>query len=268
MSEGSPRSAIVTGGGSGIGLAVARRLAADGHGVVITGRRAEACDAAVGELGAAGHAALAVSADVGDSDDTGRVVAAALERFGGIDVLVSNAGIGNAAPVLEETPEGWERVMRTNLTGAFLMARAALPTLIERRGCMVNVSSVNGFLAGPGWAAYCTSKAGLIMLTRSLANDYGPQGVRANCVCPGWVRTPMGDADMDEVARTRGVDREAAYRLTHADNPLRRPAEAEEVASVVSFLAGPDATYVNGVAIPVDGGTSVVDPTAASQFSH
>ncbi|MEO8092324.1 MAG: SDR family oxidoreductase [bacterium] len=267
MSGEPSRYAIVTGGGSGIGLAVARRLAADGHGVVVTGRRAEACDAAVDELEATGHAALAVAADVGNPDDAGRVVATALERFGGIDVLVNNAGIADAGPVGEETPEGWERVMRTNLTGAFLMARAALPALIERGGCVVNVSSMSGILAGPGWAAYCTSKAGLIMLTRSLANDYGPQGVRANCVCPGWVRTPMGDADMDQVARRRGVDREGAYRLTHADNPLRRPGEAEEVASVVSFLAGPDAAYVNGVALPVDGGTSVVDPTAARQFS-
>jgi meso-butanediol dehydrogenase/(S,S)-butanediol dehydrogenase/diacetyl reductase len=256
----------VTGGGSGIGLAIARRLAANGHGVVVTGRRLEACDVAAGELEANGDAALAVAADVGDPEDAEGVVAAALERFGGINVLVNNAGIGDAAAVLEETPEGWERVMRTNLTGAFLMARATLPALIERSGCVVNISSVSGTLAGPGWAAYCTSKAGLIMLTRSLANDYGPRGVRANCVCPGWVRTPMGDSDMDAVARARGVDREEAYRVTHADNPLRRPAEPEEIASVVSFLAGPDAAYVNGVALAVDGGTSVVDPTAAGQF--
>jgi NAD(P)-dependent dehydrogenase (short-subunit alcohol dehydrogenase family) len=256
----------VTGGGSGIGLAVAHRLAADGHGVVITGRRAEPCEAAADELKAGGQAAIAVAADVGDPDDAKRVAAAATERFGGVDVLVSNAGIGDAAPVLEETLEGWERVIRTNLTGAFLIARAALPALIERRGCVVNVSSVNGTLAGPGWAAYCTSKAGVIMLTRSLANDYGPLGVRANCVCPGWVRTPMADADMDQVAEARGVDRESAYRLTHADNPLRRAGEPEEIASVVSFLAGPDAAYVNGVTLPVDGGTSVVDPTAAGMF--
>jgi meso-butanediol dehydrogenase / (S,S)-butanediol dehydrogenase / diacetyl reductase len=266
VSEKVPRSAIVTGGASGIGLAAARRLAADGHGIVVTGRRPEACDVAAGELEAAGHAALATAADVGDPEAAEGVVAAALERFGGINVLVNNAGIGDAAAVLEETPEGWERVMRTNLTGAFLMARATLPALIEGSGCVVNISSVSGNLAGPGWAAYCTSKAGLIMLTRSLANDYGPHGVRANCVCPGWVRTPMGDSDMDAVARARGVDREGAYRLTHADNPLRRPAKPEEVASVVSFLAGPDASYVNGVVLPVDGGTSIVDPTAAGQF--
>ncbi len=131
---------------------------------------------------------------------------------------------------------------------------------------MINISSVNGYRAGPGWAAYCTSKAGLIMLTRTIANDYGSQGVRANCICPGWIRTPMGDADMDGVANSLDTDREGAYRITHRDNPMRRPGEPEEVASVVSFLAGPDAGYVNGVTLAVDGGTSVVDPTAASQF--
>ena len=267
MSDEPSRCAIVTGGASGIGLAVARRLAGEGYRVVVAGRRAEACEAAVAEIEAAGQAAVAVAADVGDADDAERIVVTATGRFGGVDVLVNNAGVGDAAPVLEETLGGWERVLRTNLTGAFLVARAALPTLIERQGCIVNISSTNGILAGPGWAAYCTSKAGLIMLTRTLANDYGPQGVRSNCVCPGWVRTPMADVDMDEVAQARGVDRDGAYRLTHADNPLRRPGEPEEIASVVSFLAGPGATYVNGATVPVDGGTSVVDPTAAGQFS-
>lgn len=267
MSEQPSRCAIVTGGASGIGLAVARRLAADGYGVVVAGRRTQACDAAVAEIEAAGGAAVGVAADVGDADDAERIVVAATERFGGVDVVVNNAGVGDAAAVLEETLEGWEAVLRTNLTGAFLVTRASLPALIERRGCIVNVASINGILAGPGWAAYCASKAGLIMLTRSLAGDYGPQGVRANCVCPGWVRTPMADADMDDVAQARGIDRDGAYRLTHADNPLRRPGEPEEIASVVSFLAGPGAAYVNGATVPVDGGTSVVDPTAAGQFS-
>jgi len=266
VSEGSGRYAIVTGGGTGIGLAVARRLAVDGYGVLVAGRREEPCRRAAEALSAAGGEAIAVAADAGDPAGVADVVAAALERWGGIDVLVNNAGIGDAAPVLEETLEGWERVMRTNLTAAFLMSRAALPSLIERRGSIVNVSSINGERTGPGWAAYSTSKAGLIMLTKSLANDYGPRGVRSNCVCPGWVRTAMADADMDEVARLHGVGREEAYRLTHGDNPLRRAAEPEEVAAVVAFLAGPDATYVNGVALPVDGGTSVVDPTAAALF--
>jgi NAD(P)-dependent dehydrogenase (short-subunit alcohol dehydrogenase family) len=194
--------------------------------------------------------------------DAERAVHVAAEAFEGLDLLVNNAGIGVEGTALELGPEEWDTVLRTNLTGAFLMARAALPHLEARRGSIVNVSSTSGFLAGPGWAAYCTSKAGLVMLTRSLANDFGPAGVRSNCVCPGWVRTPMGDEDMDAVARVHGTDREGAYRLVHKDVPLRRPAEPDEVAAAVAFLAGPDAAYVNGVALPVDGGAGVVDPTA------
>jgi NAD(P)-dependent dehydrogenase (short-subunit alcohol dehydrogenase family) len=144
------------------------------------------------------------------------------------------------------------------------MARAALPSLIGRQGSIVNVSSINAFLAGPGWASYCVSKAGLVMLTRSLAVDYGPAGVRANCVCPGWVRTPMGEEDMARVASLHGTDVEGAYRLAHQSHPLARPAEPEEIAAVVAFLASAEASYVNGVALPVDGGTTSIDPTAVA----
>lgn len=249
-------TAIVTGGGTGVGAAIARRLAADGHSVVLMGRR----EAPLREVAESLPGALAVTGDVGDPDDCGRVVAAAVDAFGGLEALVNNAGIGNA----DESPEQWEEVLRTNLSGAFFMAQAALPHLIERRGAIVNISSTSGFLAGPGWTAYCASKAGLIMLGRSLANDYGPQGVRTNTVCPGWVRTPMGDDDMEVLARERGLDRDGAYALLHKDTPIKRPAEPEEIAAVVSFLLGPDASYVNGVALPVDGGATIFDPTSAA----
>jgi NAD(P)-dependent dehydrogenase (short-subunit alcohol dehydrogenase family) len=255
-------SAIVTGGGSGIGAAISRRLAREGYAVTLVGRRLEPLAEVAEELTRGGAEALAVAGDVGEPDDAQRAVDEAVEAFGGLDLLVNNAGIGDGGTALEEDPGGWDAVLRINLTGAFLMARAALPHLLPRRGSIVNVSSTSGFLAGPGWTAYCTSKAGLVMLTRCLANDFGPAGVRANCVCPGWVRTPMGDEDMDAVARAHGTDREGAYRLVHEDVPLRRPAEADEIAAAVSFLAGPDASYVNGVALPVDGGATVVDPTA------
>jgi NAD(P)-dependent dehydrogenase (short-subunit alcohol dehydrogenase family) len=241
--------AIVTGAGSGIGAAVARRLAADGHGLVLVGRRRGPLEAVARGLGAAD----VVTADVAEPAECERAVVAAVERWGGIDVLVNNAGVSD---------EGWERTLRVNLTGAFSMAQAALPHLVDRRGAIVNVASVNAFLAGPGWSAYCVAKAGLVMLTRCLATDHGPAGLRANAVCPGWVRTPMADEDMAEVARLHGIDVEGAYALVHRGHPAGRAAEPEEVAAAVAFLAGPDASYVNGVALPVDGGTMAYDPTA------
>lgn len=254
------RAAVVTGAGTGIGAAVARRLGADGYGVVLGGRRPEP----LAEVAADLERAVVVPGDVGEPAYGDALLAAARDAFGGIDAVVLNAGIGDSAPVADETPEGWERTLRTNLTGAFLVARALLPALVERRGSLVGVASVNALRAGPGWASYCASKAGLVMLVQSIANDYGPLGVRANAVCPGWVRTPMGDADMASLAELRGTTIEGAYELTHRHVPLRRPAEPEEVASVVSFLLSDDASYVSGAALPVDGGALVVDVSATA----
>jgi NAD(P)-dependent dehydrogenase (short-subunit alcohol dehydrogenase family) len=254
------RAALVTGAGSGIGAACARRLSADGFAVVLSGRRPEPLEALAAELAAA----VVVAGDVGDPAHAAALAAAARTSYGGLDAVVLNAGIGDSARAGDDTPDGWERTLRTNLTGAFLVAHAALPLLEERRGALVGVASVNAMRAGPGWASYCSSKAGLVMLCKTIAADYGPAGVRANAVCPGWVRTPMGDADMDALAALRGTDREGAYALAHANVPLRRPAEPDEIAAVVAFLLSAEAAYVSGVELPIDGGATVVDVSATA----
>jgi meso-butanediol dehydrogenase/(S,S)-butanediol dehydrogenase/diacetyl reductase len=262
--ETATRTAVVTGAATGIGRATAHAFAGSGYAVALVGRRPEPLEQLAVELREGGGEAVAAPADVASAEETAAAIDLTVERFGGIDAVVNNAGVGDSGTLLDESLEQWEETLRINLTGAFLTTKLALPYLIERRGAVVNVASVNGVLAGPGWTSYCVSKAGLIMLAKCVASDYGRQGVRANSVCPGWVRTPMGDEDMDEVARAQGTDREGAYALAHRQNPLGRPAQPEEIADVIAFLASPAAAYVTGATVMVDGGTTVVDPTASA----
>ena len=186
------RVALVTGGGTGIGAAVARRLAADGYAVAVTGRRPGPIEEVAGEIGG-----LAVVADVGVAADADSAVTETVARFGALDALVLNAGIGGEGSLLDLDPAVFESVFRTNVLGALLVARAAMPHLLEQRGAVVTIGSVAGMRAAPESLAYCSSKAALAMLTQCIALDHGPAGVRANCVCPGWVRTPMADEEMD-----------------------------------------------------------------------
>src|SRR6266487_4281112 len=191
------RVAVITGAGTGIGAAVAHRFVAEGARVVLAGRRERPLryvEAALGER------ALAVPADAADGDAMAEVAAAAVARFGGIDILVANAGGHGAGTAADMPDEAWEQSWRLNVTTCLVSARACLPQLIARRGCVVVVSSIAGLAAAPESVGYVTAKHGLIGLARSMAKDFGARGVRVNTVCPGWVRTPMADEHASAVS--------------------------------------------------------------------
>jgi meso-butanediol dehydrogenase/(S,S)-butanediol dehydrogenase/diacetyl reductase len=259
--------AVITGAGTGIGAAVAARFAAEGGAIILVGRRASLLHDTVATLQnrTPEARALAVPADAADPADMARVAEAATTRFGGVDILVANAGGMGAGTAADIADDAWTASIRSNVTTCLVSARACLPQLITRRGCVVVVSSIAGLAASPESVGYVTAKHGLIGLARSMARDFGPRGVRVNTVCPGWVRTPMADEEMDQLADLHGLtSREAAYTLATGQVPLRRPAEAGEVAAVVAFLASGHASAVTGAVITVDGGATAVDlPTIA-----
>lgn len=249
--------AIVSGGGTGIGAATARRFAREGARVVVTGRRPEPLEAVAAETGG-----RAVAGDVGEPGHAEVAVEVAREAFGCVDIVVANAGLGFGGAAGDVDEEKWQRTLDVNLTGAFRLVRAAIPSMLERGGgSIVLVSSVSGLVSGTEGVAYQSSKAGLLGLARSLAVDYGPKGIRANVLCPGWVVTPMGDRAMDHLADERGVSRGEGYRLVTQHIPLRRPATADEMASCCLFLASDEASIVTGTVLVADGGGLAVDLT-------
>ena len=249
-----PRAVLVTGGGTGIGAATARMLAAAGHQVAVCGRRAAALRAVAAETGA-----LDIACDIANAHQVSRLIASVMAEFDGLDGLVLNAGIMAQGGVSELTPEDFSAMVSVNLTGAFLVAREALPHLIARHGAIVSVASVAALRAASGMGGYAATKAGLTMLTQSLAVDHAHQGLRANVVCPGWTVTEMADEEMAAFGGERGLQVEAAYRLVTSLVPQRRPAHADEVAAVITWLLSDAASYVNGAVIPVDGSAVAVD---------
>jgi NAD(P)-dependent dehydrogenase (short-subunit alcohol dehydrogenase family) len=243
--------ALVTGGGTGIGAATARRLADEGAQVSVMGRR----EGPVAEI-AAEIAGLAVVGDASNQHDVAKGIMRIVESFGALDILIANAGGGPVGSASGTDNAMWANALDMNLNSAFVCAREALPELQRRSGAIVVVGSVASLVAGPKMVGYIAAKSALLGLVRSLAVDYGPAGVRVNALCPGWVRSPMSDAEMDEIGAARGITREDAFEAISRNIPLRRIADPEEMASVCAFLVSDDASFITGATIVADGGTT------------
>ncbi len=238
--------ALLTGGNRGIGLATARLFAEHGARVMLLARHRESLESAAHEI----PDALSVAGDVTSGSDCEHGVSETLRAFGRLDILVNGAGIIYRNRTVEQTSEAeWEATFDTNVKGAFLMSKFALPALRQTRGCIVNIASYVGLVGFAGASAYAASKAALVNLTRSMALDHAREGIRINCVCPGSV-----DTDMIHDAWQQYGDHEQAQRVWAEKHPLGRIASPEEIARAILFLASDDASFITGAALPVDGG--------------
>ena len=247
--------ALVTGAASGIGRASALLFAAEGAAIVALDRAAEV-QATAAAIRSAGGRAVALVADSSAEDDVAAAVALAVKEFGALDVCYANAGIsGGLVPFFEETAERWAEVLKVNLIGTFLAVKhAALAMVPQRRGSIICTASVAGLRSGAGGMPYSASKAGVISLVQTAANQLSGTGVRVNAICPGLIETGM-TRPIFEQARARGSERKIGQL-----NPLRRPGVPAEIAQMALFLASDAASYVNGQAIAVDGGLSSSHP--------
>jgi meso-butanediol dehydrogenase / (S,S)-butanediol dehydrogenase / diacetyl reductase len=257
------RTALITGGGTGIGAAIAERFVAEGARVCITGRRKEKLDQQAAAF--SGESVLTLAGDVSIHDDVKRMVAATVAFGGGIDILVNNAASDALGPIAELDPEDWRRVLEINLTGPFLLMKEAIPDMIERGGgSIINIASIGGLRCMPAAPAYGASKAGLIFLTQQAALDYGPFGIRCNAVCPGATRTKMLEEAVSGIAKETGADLDSILARFSSCIPLRRVAAPSEMGTVCTFLASDESSFMTGAVLVVDGGATIVDVAGAS----
>ncbi len=244
------KRALVTGAASGMGRATAELLATEGAQVVLADIDAEAAEAVAEAIRSGGGEAIAVGCDVASSEDVKRAVDTAVESFGGLDIVVNCAGIIRRASVVETTEAEWDRVMSVNIGSVFLTGKHAVPVMAaDGGGSIVNISSGWGLKGGPDAASYCASKGAVVNLTRAMAIDHGPQGIRVNCICPGDTDTPM----LRSEARQLGLD-EAAFLEESAERPLNRLGTGEDIARAVLYFASDDSAWVTGSTLVVDGG--------------
>ncbi|WP_214408742.1 SDR family NAD(P)-dependent oxidoreductase [Sphaerisporangium fuscum] len=244
---------LVSGGSSGIGAATARRFLQEGARVVLGGLDAAEVERAVAELAPLGEVS-GVAGDVSAEADVARLVDGAVAALGGVDVLINNAGAAWREPFLEITPDSWDRIITVNLRGMFLVAQAVAKRLVEQGtgGVILNMSSTNGLGGEADYAHYNASKAGVLLLTKTMAVELGRHGIRVNALCPGYIRTPLNSA----ISAGLADDFVSAYERDHI--PLGRAGLAEEVAAGYAFLASDDAMFIHGTELVIDGGQLAV----------
>jgi NAD(P)-dependent dehydrogenase (short-subunit alcohol dehydrogenase family) len=252
------RVVVITGSGAGIGRASAQEFAREGARVVVADINFPGAEETAQEIAAAGGVARAVEVDVADADSVQRLARETLQAFGNVHVLFNNAAVQVSKTLEETTLEEWNRQMAVNLGGIFLCSKCFLPHLRKTRGNILNMASVNGFFVEPLCAGYCATKGAIIALTKAMAIDHGPEGIRVNCICPGYIDAGMAWGYFE------GQPDPATARATAAKlQALKRIGRPEEVARVAAFLASDEAAYMTGASVIVDGGFSSGLPPAA-----
>ena len=244
------KACVVTGAGSGIGKAIAERFAEEGGRVLCVDRNAEALEATVAGIRGRGGTAEGAVADISSAEAVNAFVARCHALWGRVDVLVNNAGVNLPGVFHEVSDEVIDRTLNVNVKGAMYAARAAIPHMLAQGGgSIVNISSVNGLVSEPFLAVYSTSKGAVVMLTKGIALDYAKRGIRCNCICPGWVDTPINYAHADMLGGLEKV-----YSSIDAFQPIGRPGEPREIAHLALFLASDESSFMTGSIITADGG--------------
>jgi NAD(P)-dependent dehydrogenase (short-subunit alcohol dehydrogenase family) len=250
MERLTDKACVVTGAGSGIGKASAERLAEEGGKVLCVDINAEAVAETVQAIQSMGGVAEAAVADISDRAQVNDFIARCVTLFGGVDVLVNNAGVNIPGVFHEVTDDVIDRTLNVNIKGAMYASQAAIPHMLQRgKGSIVNISSVNGLVSEPFLTVYSASKGAVVMLTRGIALDYAKQGIRCNCICPGWVDTPINYAHAEMLGGLQKV-----YDSIDSFQPIGRPGESREIANLVLFLASDEASFMTGSIITADGG--------------
>jgi len=250
------KKAIITGSTSGIGVAIAELFSVEGAEVAVVGRNETRGHDVVSRITSRGGRAFFANADVSKSNDVKKMVSGCLREFGAVDILVNNAGVQALGRVVDASEEEWDRVFGTNAKGTFLCSREVIPSMLANRGgVIVNIASVGGLRSFAGGAIYCSSKFAVVGFTKAVALEYGGQGIRTNCICPGSIETPM----LNEYALFKdeaGESRRTGKAKITAGIPAGRLGTPDDVARMALFLASPESSFVNGGIFVVDGGAT------------